>query len=126
MPILTGNCIEQFGTSVIVIRGPGDFEGPPIIDPLLTSDVPAVERGRNELNDYAHASRDVEVSIKATSGFRKGQVVKIVDAAQGQVYGAKIVGISHNCVNSLDPTANTGDFYTETRLSLRRPTVFYS
>lgn len=44
---------------ITVTRAPGDRPGPDIIDPLLTTEPVAVERGRREI-DYHYSSRTIE------------------------------------------------------------------
>ena len=80
---------------IFVQRGAGDKRGEDIVDPLITAIPVAIQRGRNELDRQAHASRDVEVETIYRTGVRLGQLAKFQDAQTGLEWLGKIVGITH-------------------------------
>lgn len=79
---------------IIVVRGAGDIDGGEVVDPLLTSLEPALDRGRQEIEKSASA---VRVSLRSVfrQGVRKGQLVEVADSLQGSVWRGVIMGVSH-------------------------------
>ena len=67
--------------TVLVQRDPANRQGSDITDPLLTSELAAVERGRNEID--ANCSSRVQVSMETVplAGVRPNQLVEVQDIA---------------------------------------------
>ena len=80
---------------IFVQRSSGDKRGEDVVDPLISSVPVAIQRGRNELDKRAHASRDVQVETVYRTGVRLGQVAKFYDSQTGLSWIGKIVGIQH-------------------------------
>ena len=80
---------------IIVQRGDGSFRGPPIENELITEDYVAVERGRNELDQYTSYPQNVDLTTLYRTGVRNGQVVRVLDSLQGIEWFGKIIGIRH-------------------------------
>lgn len=99
--------------SVIVERSPADKQGPDISDPLITSVLVAVERGRNAI-DSVCSSRESVSSTGPCKGFiRPGSMAEVADSEQlvwrGMVQSCAIV-ISRS----------GGDFTADTNLVTER------
>lgn len=77
---------------VTVIRGAGDVFGEEIIDPMLTSEGVAVQRGRNLIDSNADA-RIVRLSALYRPGIEIGQTVEVLDASMGSVWRGKITNV---------------------------------
>ena len=99
--------------SVIVERAPGDKQGPDISDPLITSPLVAVERGRNEI-DAKCSSREPITSTGPYNGFiRPGSMNEVADSEQ-QVWR----GMVKSCAVVIN---RNGDTYTaDTNLTIER------
>lgn len=97
--------------SVIAERQPADKQGPDISDPLITSSVVAVERGRNEI-DKNSSNRELVTAAGPLKGFiRPGRLVEVADSEQ-----AVWRGMVKSCAItiSLDGDEFTADINTET------------
>lgn len=79
-------------TSVRVIRAPANIVGVDIVDPLLTTDAVAIQRGRNEI-DAASKITPTTLTIIHRDGLETGQTVEVMDSLQGRTWYGKIVGI---------------------------------
>lgn len=96
--------------SIVVQRGEGDLPGEDIVEPLLTSIPAALSRGRAELDAGEDAGRvSIECRYQVTA--RPGQLIRIVDARQGESWLGQIVAVTH------DPIPGGA----VTRLEIRRP-----
>lgn len=100
--------------SVTVRRGNGLYPGDDIIDPLVVELSVGLARGRNELDDRAHALQDVEVTIPFRVGLRLGQVVKVIETVFGTTWYGKITGLTHTYE----------DAALVSNISIRRPSEF--
>lgn len=95
---------------VCVIRGFGDLQGPDVIDPLLSTENVAVERGRVELDKNSGLQeiqlttvfRDVDPL--STKEVRMGQIILVIDALQGEEWRGKISGIRHSATGGVITT----------------------
>jgi len=97
---------------ILVIRSPGDIQGPDIIDPLLSNVTVAVTRGTAEIQDNEPIDT-VSLSTNYRPNVRLGQIVEVIDALQGKVWRGKITGISHSALSA--------DLFTD--LDIERPRV---
>lgn len=79
---------------IFVMRGEGDKRGEDIIDPLMTSLACALSRGQVEIDRNAR-SRDVQMSAKFRPGLEVGQLVRVLDALQGEAWEGKIKSIDN-------------------------------
>lgn len=84
---------------IVVIRVPGDKKGPDIIDPLLSSNNVAIQRGTTEIQDNEPIDT-ISLSTNYRSGVRLGHIAEVIDILQGRVWRGKIVGIAHSTVLS--------------------------
>ena len=99
--------------SVIVERAPADKQGPDISDPLITSALVAVERGRNEI-DANCSSREIVQSAGPYKGFiRPGSMVEVADSEQ-QVWRGKV----QSCAIVI--TRDGDSFSADTNLTIER------
>ncbi len=99
--------------SVIVERAPGDKQGPDISDPLITSALVAVERGRNAI-DANCSSRESVSSTGPHKGFvRPGSMVEVADSEQ-QVWR----GMAMSCAIVIN--RNGDSFTADTNLVIER------
>lgn len=99
--------------SVIVERAPGDKQGPDISDPLITSTLVAVERGRNEIDDNC-SSRETVQSTGPFKGFiRPGSMAEVADSEQ-QVWR----GIVQSCAIVINRDGDS--FSVDTNLTIER------
>ena len=80
---------------IIVFRPPGDKEGDPIVDALLTTEAVGRSRGRAELDENSSAHQLNTITINYRSGLFLGQLVEVIDLALIRVWKGKIIGISH-------------------------------
>lgn len=80
---------------VEVYRGAGSHKGDDIVDPILSSVVGALARGRNEMDAHAHRRTRVTLQILHRVGLRPGQLIQCSDVVGGWWKGM-IVGVSHN------------------------------
>ena len=84
--------------NIIVIRGNGDIDCEPIIDPLIGNAAVAIERGRNVLDSKSTTKQaiDADTIFDATSAI--GDLYKVEDIETPEIYKAKVVSIRHNIV----------------------------
>ena len=82
--------------SITVRRGDGLHPGEDIVDPLIKTLPVGLERGRNELDDRAHALQEVDLTIHFRAGLRLGQVVEVKETLFGTVWYGKITGLTHS------------------------------
>jgi len=69
--------------SVIVQRQPADKQGPDISESLITSELVARERGRNEV-DYAYSNREIVTGTGPLKDIlRPGSMIQVMDLEQG-------------------------------------------
>jgi len=80
---------------IVVRRLPGDICGDDIIDPLVSTELVALARGRNELDSLATIKVPVQLRTIYRSGVALGQLVEVQDSMQGLTYRAKIINIQH-------------------------------
>lgn len=79
-----------------------DLRGPDVVDPLLSTEIVARERGRNELDANSGIQEILLETIfrkedpTSMLGVRTGQTILVNDELQGREYRAKIAGISHS------------------------------
>lgn len=101
--------------SVRCVRGDGLHRSPDaIISNLLTEEGAVRQRGRNELDDKAHGSQLVTMTIRFRPGLLLGQVIKVQESLFGSSWYAKITGIKHTVSNSK----------LTTELTLLKPTAY--
>ncbi len=102
--------------SVRCIRGDGLHRQPDAVISNLLTELPAVlQRGRNELDEKAHGSQTVTMTVRFRQGLRLGQIAKVEESLFGKAWYAKITGIKHTVSNSK----------LITELTLSKPTDFY-
>ena len=94
-------------TDIIVRRNPGDLCGDDIIDPLLSTQAVAINRGRNELDRRATVKIPVTLRTIFRPGVLLGQLVEVSDSLQGIVYRAKVTQIRHDLTQTKATTALT-------------------
>ena len=80
---------------LVVRRNPGDLCGDDIVDPLVTTELVALARGRNELDRLATVKVPVQLRTVFRPGVALGQLVEVQDSMQGITYRAKIINIQH-------------------------------
>lgn len=79
-----------------------DIRGPDIVDPLLSTEIVARERGRKELDENSGVQEVLLQTIfraqdpTSMLGVRLGQTVLVNDELQGGSWRGKISGISHS------------------------------
>lgn len=105
-------------TDIVVIRGLGDREGDDIIDALLSTEAPALSRGRAELDERATAKVTRDITVPYESGIELGQLARVQDPLQGETYSGKIIDIAVVFRGGANPTATM-------TLTLLVPTDFY-
>jgi hypothetical protein len=98
--------------AVTVQRSPGDKPGPDIIDPLLTADQAAVERGRNEI-DGACSSRSI---FTCTGPHRRFVLPGTIVEYQGSRETWR--GMVRRCAITITRDGNT--FYATRALEIER------
>ena len=81
--------------SIIVERGDADKQGDDIVDPLITSEAVAVDRGRNEL-DMNCSDRILVSSVGPYKEFfETGKIIEVSDSEQelwnGMIKSASLV-----------------------------------
>ena len=79
---------------IVVQRGNGLRPGPDIIEPLINTAGPAIERGRVAIDESATPGT-LRVELVHRTGLRKGQLVLIHDPLQGQSWRGQIESIEH-------------------------------
>ena len=79
---------------IVVLRGAGINQGEDVVDPLLTTDPAAMERGRVEL-DEGSGLAPVSMECWYRDGIRLGHVCQIDDPFTGGVRFGKVTTISH-------------------------------
>ena len=67
--------------TILVQRDPANRQGSDITDPLLTSELAAVERGRNEIDANCSSRVMVTMETLPISGARPNQMVEVQDIA---------------------------------------------
>ncbi len=77
-----------------VQRGAGLSQGPDIIDPLMSTTLVLIERGRAEI-DKASGLQKVYLTCVYRGGVRTGQLAEVADSLQGVTYRGKIVGVAY-------------------------------
>jgi hypothetical protein len=103
--------------SVTVRRGDGLHPGEDIVEPLITTLPVALERGRNELDDRAHALQEVDLVVHFRPGLRLGQVIEVQESLFGVSWFGKIVGLSHAFSENQQAPLTT--------IRLKRPSDFF-
>lgn len=99
---------------IIVYRYPGNSEGDPIVDQLLTSNAVALSRGQAELDRLALPVKTYEVDVLYRTNFRLGQLLEVHDLLFNEIWLGKLAGITHK----INATSSAG---TWTSLSIERP-----
>lgn len=79
---------------VLVVRLPGAKEGPTISNPLLTSHLAARTRGQAEIDKNTSVSV-ISLTTVHRANVDVGQMVRVVDALQGEEWVGKIVAVDH-------------------------------
>lgn len=100
---------------LFVQRGVGGRPGENVVDPLVASIPVAIQRGRNELDERAHAQQDVELETVYRAGVRQGSLARVHDLHSGEIWTGKITGITHNVRKAGDSVQTT------TTLRVKRP-----
>jgi hypothetical protein len=77
---------------ITVIRGAGDISGEVLSDPLIETEVVAIERGRNVIDSQAKV-RSVTIETVFRPGIKTGMTIEVLDALQGLVWRGKIQGV---------------------------------
>jgi len=77
-----------------VQRGEGTSQGADIVDPLMSTELVLLERGRAEI-DKASGLQKVYLTCKYRGGVRTGQLAEVHDSLQGETYYGKIVGVAY-------------------------------
>lgn len=77
-----------------VQRGDGLLPGPDIVDPLMSTTLVLLERGRAEI-DAASGLQKVYLTCRYRGGVQTGQLAEVHDSLQGQSYRGKIVGLAY-------------------------------
>ena len=85
---------------ILVSRGDGGNDGGLIQDPLITSTVAALERGRVAI-DEASINRTETLQILYRPGIRPGLVVRVMDSLQGVVWN----GVIQSCTLAIEGTS---------------------
>lgn len=80
---------------IIVIRGSGVSQGDDIVDPLLTSTIACMERGRVELDDGS-GLHSVEAECVYRDGLMLAEIAEMYYPLRGSVGYGKITSITHN------------------------------
>lgn len=78
---------------IAVYRGDGLRSGTPIVEPLLSNDALMV-RGKAEMNQNAHQTNHLTLSVVPLAGARLGQLVESVDVLSAVHVRSKVTGIS--------------------------------
>lgn len=94
-------------SSIVVVRGLGDRKGQDIVEALLSSVSAKLERGRVEMDKHNQPEQAITLEIVYRKGVRRGQLVEVVDAAQGQVWRGKITSIAHRLTETSHTTELT-------------------
>jgi len=68
--------------SVIVERAPGDKQGDPISNPLITADNVAIEHGRNEIDSNFSSRETVSSNGPYLQNMRQGRILEVADSEQ--------------------------------------------
>lgn len=82
--------------NIIVIRGAGDIEGEPIIDPLIGTAAVAIQRGRNVLDSKSATKQSIDLTTIFDPTSAIGDLIKVDDMETPEVYKAKVTSIRHN------------------------------
>ena len=77
-----------------VQRGAGARPGPDIIDPLMSTQLVMIERGRAEI-DANSGLQKVYLTCRYRGGVQAGQLAEVHDNLQGASYRGKIVGLAY-------------------------------
>ena len=80
--------------NITVKRHMADHPAPDIVEPLLTHILPALERGRAEL-DSGEPLQTVRISALYVAGLKPGALVAIMDYWQGGPYRGKVTRVEH-------------------------------
>lgn len=88
------NQINASADEIFCQRGEGEFRGPDINEPKLTSMGAKLSRGRFEIDSNSNL-QIVLIECTYRSGFRLGQLIEIHDAAMGTSWIGKLTSISH-------------------------------
>lgn len=103
--------------SITVRRGDGLHPGEDIVEALIKTLPVALERGRNELDDRAHALQEVDLMVHFRPGLRLGQVLEIEETLFGTTWYGKVVGLSHSY--------DGGQQAALTSIRVKRPSDFF-
>jgi len=99
--------------SLLVERGAGDKRGEDITDELITSDIVAQERGRNEI-EYNYSDREEVTTTGPFSGFlRPGKLAEVADS-EGVIFR----GMIKSC--AIEFSFSGGEFAADTSLEIER------
>ena len=99
--------------SVIVERPPADKQGPNISNPLITSNIVAIECGRNKI-DYSYTNRELVSGTGPEKGWvRQGRIIEVADSEQNVWRGKTI-----NCQIVIDMRKNK--FAAATNIEVER------
>jgi hypothetical protein len=82
-------------TALVVTRYGGVRVGDDVVDPLVTSDVVAINRGRNELDAQDEHVDLVEIEAKFRGGVAPGKLIEVFDSFQGVSWKGKVQSVSH-------------------------------
>lgn len=104
---------------IIVFRPPGDKEGDPIVDSLLTTEAVGRSRGQAELDENSSAHQLNTVTINYRAGLLLGQLVEVIDLALLRVWKGKIIGITQQ-IGSV-----RGNLHVVSVLDIKYPTELY-
>lgn len=77
-----------------VQRGDGLSQGADIVDPLMSTPLVLLERGRAEI-DKASGLQKVQLTCRYRGGVRTGQLAEVHDSLQGETYYGKLVGVAY-------------------------------
>jgi hypothetical protein len=78
---------------IVVMRLPGDSQGPDIQDSLITDVSVAIQRGRNEID--ANSGLDVmDMEAVIRPSLYRGSLVEAHDALRGKAWRGKVSSIS--------------------------------
>lgn len=94
--VLSASVTQQpVPVEIFAVRGDGEKEGDPIVDPLLTSDAVAVSRGRAELDRQYLPTKTYEVDVLYRNDLRLGQLLEVHDLLFNETWYGKLLGIAH-------------------------------
>jgi len=81
-------------TSCLIIRGDGNREGDPIVNPLLTHESACIERGRIEI-DTSTPAADIDIVIRLDTTWRRGDIAEVMDNILAPRFKSVVTSVSH-------------------------------